>query len=275
MHPIALNIRCVHHSFSANGWQQRSWDGKKKKNTLSWSEATITTGTTSICTRTWTSHHRDKRERKKEHAFQTNITAIWAKIWSKRVHPFRRKEKKNGPKDTLPFATVVVNVRAKSSKERGVQLLFWASEQLGALAYGRRGSTVTALSSHVKSHIFLLFFCLHPVNKNISQVWWRAHWITAVRSMHCPFVEVLSYYRFGSLEELGLFTAGIQRSFRAQDHSARWGSLPASLSPSMAGHCQWSGWARMKVQSYFPRRTHIGFSLSFHLCSDGLEWTTD
>lgn len=65
-----------------------------------------------------------QERKKKEHAFQTNITAIWAKIWSKRVHPFRRKEKKNGPKDTLPFATVVVNVRAKSSKERGVQLLF-------------------------------------------------------------------------------------------------------------------------------------------------------
>lgn len=31
MRHIALNIRCVHHPFSANGWQQRNWDGEKKK----------------------------------------------------------------------------------------------------------------------------------------------------------------------------------------------------------------------------------------------------
>lgn len=72
----------------------------------------------------------------------------------------------------------------------------------------------------LKSHIFLFFFYLHPVNKNISHVCWRAHKITIVCSMHCPFVEVLSYYRVGFVEEVGLFMAGIRRSFRAQDHSA-------------------------------------------------------
>lgn len=156
MHPIALKIRCVHYHFSANGWQQRNWDGgKEKKHTLSWSEETVTTDTTSICTCTWTSHH--SQEKEKEHPSQTDINAIWAKIWSKHVRPFRRKEgKKKGLEDTLPFATVVVNVPAKSLSERGVQLLFWASGQLGALAYGRR-STVTVLSSHVKKSHFSFF----------------------------------------------------------------------------------------------------------------------
>lgn len=65
------------------------------------------------------------QSQEKEHPSQTDINAIWAKIWSKHVRPFRRNEgKKKGLKDTLPFATIVVNVPAKSLSERGVQLLF-------------------------------------------------------------------------------------------------------------------------------------------------------
>lgn len=124
---------------------------EEKENTLRGSQATITTGTTSICTHTEDMDDTTEREsEKKKHPFQTNITAIWAKIWSKHVLPFRTRENNNGPKATLLFATVVVNVQAKSSREHGVQLLFWASEQLGALAYGR-GSTVTALLVMQKS----------------------------------------------------------------------------------------------------------------------------
>lgn len=125
MHPIALKIRCVHYHFSANGWQQRNWDGEKKKN----KHFELKRRNSYY----WHNKHLymymdvtpQSQEKEKEHPSQTDINAIWAKIWSKHVRPFRRKEgKKKGLEDTLPFATVVVNVPAKSLSERGVQLLF-------------------------------------------------------------------------------------------------------------------------------------------------------
>lgn len=135
MHPIALKIRCVHHPFSANGWQQRNWDGRKeKKHTLSWSEETVTTGTTSICTCTWTSHHRVKRKRKNILPKPTS-TPFGLKYGANMcVHSEGRKEKK---KRTWRHTSICHGCSQRAGKvlKRAwspvIVLSFWATWCLG------------------------------------------------------------------------------------------------------------------------------------------------